>query len=197
MKLPASQRWFWPVALLLLGIMGVTQVLSVREEAQTFDEGFDLAAGYSYWKTGEFRINTEHPPAGKWIDAAPLLFFKPKLPIEHPSWKQRDNAAFGREFLYHNTVPADTMLFAGRMMSVAATLSFGLVLALWTKREFGALAAALALLFFSFDPNVIAHGRYITSDIFVTVFSFLSCISWARFLVARRKPARIPHHQDT
>jgi 4-amino-4-deoxy-L-arabinose transferase-like glycosyltransferase len=77
-------------------------------------------------------------------------------------------------------MPADTLLFAGRMMTILLTLALGLTLALWTRKQFNAPAAILALLFFCFDSKLIAHGRYVTSDLFVTLFSFLACISWGR-----------------
>lgn len=40
--------------------MVVLQVTSVAQEFQTYDEAVYIAAGYSYWQTGDFRINTEH-----------------------------------------------------------------------------------------------------------------------------------------
>lgn len=175
---------FWPVTVLLIALMGFVQVRSARLETQTFDEGFDLAAGYSYWKTGDFRINREHPPLGKLINALPLLVLNPSLPLDHPSWAQEDNVVFGEQFLYFNRVPADTMLFAGRLMSVLTTLIAALCFALWMRRRFGDTAALIGLTFLCFDPNLIAHGRYITSDLFVAVFFFFASVSWVAYLEA-------------
>jgi len=184
------QRWFWGGVLALLALMGALQALSVRQESQTFDEGAHLAAGYSYWKTGDFRLNPEHPPLGKLLNAIPLLFLNPDLPLNHPAWEAADGVRFGREFLYHNRIPADTMLFAARMVTVACTLFLGVALAWWTRKRFGAPAAILAVWFFAFDPNVIAHGRYVTSDLFVTFFSFLACIFFGEYLLDARKRDR-------
>ena len=44
----------------------------IAANGQTFDEGVHLAAGYSYWSTGNFRSNAEDPPLFKLLWAAPL-----------------------------------------------------------------------------------------------------------------------------
>ncbi|MFN7939234.1 MAG: glycosyltransferase family 39 protein [Bryobacteraceae bacterium] len=175
---------FWTAMVVLIGVLAFVQVRSIRLETQTFDEGFDLAAGYSYWKTGDFRINREHPPLGKLINALPLLVLNPSLPLDHPSWAQEDNVVFGEQFLYFNRVPADTLLFAGRMMSILTTLIAAFCFALWMRRRFGDTAALIGLTFLCFDPNLIAHGRYVTSDIFVAVFFFFASVTWVRYLEA-------------
>jgi 4-amino-4-deoxy-L-arabinose transferase-like glycosyltransferase len=179
--------WFWLVAALLIAFMGFVQVRSALQETQTFDEGFDLAAGYSYWKTGDYRINREHPPLGKLINAIPLLFLNPSLPLDHPSWAQENNVVFGEQFLYFNRVPADTMLFAGRAMTILVTLLAAAAFAIWMRKLFGGAAALIGLVFFCLDPNLIAHGRYITSDLFVTVFFFFASIGWAAYLEQPRR----------
>jgi len=180
-------RSFPALVVVLLGIMGTVQVLSIRQETQTWDEGFDLAGGYSYWKTGDFRINREHPPLGKYINALPLLFMNPTLPLDDPSWARTDNVNFGVRFLYYNRIPADTLLFWARLMTILLTLALGLALAWWARKRFGAGAALFALLLFAFDPNLIAHGRYVTSDMVVTLFSFLACITWGEYLLTNSR----------
>lgn len=177
-----ANKLFWPGTLTLLGLMLFVQVRSALQETQTWDEGFDLAAGYSYWKTGDFRINREHPPLGKLINALPLLAMGPSLPLDNPAWAQADSPVFGDYFLYRNHIPPDTLLFAGRAMSILTTILAGLAFAIWLRRRRGEAAALTALCFYVFDPNLIAHGRYITSDIFVTVFFFFATVAWAAWL---------------
>jgi hypothetical protein len=178
---------FWLTAGLLLTVMGTVQVLSARRENQTWDEAFELAAGYNYWKTGVYRFNLEQPPVGKLISAFPLLFLNPSIPVNHPSYTKPDDVEFGHEFLYRNRLPADRILFVGRIGTIALTLFFGLILALWSRKKFGEPSALLALTLFTFDPNLIAHGRYATTDLAAAAFIFFACIAWIAFLEAPGK----------
>ena len=173
---------FWPVAAGLLAVMGVVQVTSARMESQTYDESTHLAAGYSYLMTGDYRLNHEHPALGKILNALPLLPLKPLLPLDDPAWAAGYGEGFGRTFMFHNRVPAETLLFRGRCVTIFFTLVLGLLLALWTRQQFGPGAALFALLLYCFDPNIIAHGRYITTDLFVTLAMFLACIAWGAYL---------------
>lgn len=178
-------RLFLATTIALLAVMATVQVGSIRQEAQTWDEGTHLAAGLSYWKTGDYRMNPEHPPLGKLLASVPLLFMDVRLPFEYPSWGQKDELNFGAQFLYTNKLTADQILFPARLVMIALTLFLGASLAWWTRRHFGGTSALVALTIFAFDPNIIAHGRYVTTDLIVTAFSFLACVLWGEALVRR------------
>jgi hypothetical protein len=180
------RRIFWPLTILFLAVLSAAQVISMGQESQTYDEAVHLAAGYSYLTTGDYRLNPEHPPLSKMLAAVPLLFLKPHLPEEDASWSNGDTLLFGATFLYLNRIPAETMLFAARSVTILWTLCFGLALAVWTRRHFGAPVALFALFLYSFEPNIIAHGRYVTSDLPLTCFLFLATIAWAAFLSSGR-----------
>jgi 4-amino-4-deoxy-L-arabinose transferase-like glycosyltransferase len=167
---------------MLLCITAAVMVSSVLQESQTWDEATHLAAGYSYWKTGNFQLNVEHPPLIKLLCALPLLALSPDIPLDGPGWREPDQVKFGREFLYYNRLPAETFLLAGRSMTILLTLLFGAAIALWMRAEFGTVAALIAVVLFVFDPNIIAHGRYVTTDLAVAGFFFLACLAWASWL---------------
>ncbi len=166
--------------------MGVVEFTAARSESATFDEGPYIAAGYSYWKTRDFRMNLEHPPLSKWLIAAPLLAIQPDLPLEHTSWPRANLLDFSNVFLYENRIPADRMLLAARGVTILLTLALGLAVALWTRRLFGAGAALFAAFLFITDPNLTAHGRYATNDVAVALFFFLAVVAWARYLESTR-----------
>ena len=48
--------------ILLLVAFFVQGIFFIRANSQTDDEANHLAAGYSYLTTGDFRLNSEHPP---------------------------------------------------------------------------------------------------------------------------------------
>jgi 4-amino-4-deoxy-L-arabinose transferase-like glycosyltransferase len=182
----SEKYWFWAGAGLLLAALGAAQATSALQETQTWDEGTHLAAGYSYLKTGDFRMNREHPPLFKLLCALPLVALDPKLPLEDKSWREEHQEDFGDIFMYQNRVPAEKMLFAARLVTIALTLGLGLAVVLWTRRKFGAVAALGALALYAFDPNLIAHGHYVTGDLPATACVFLACIAWARFVETKR-----------
>lgn len=177
------RRTFRLAVAALLALMAVFEITSIRGESQTWDEGTHLVSGYSYLVTGDYRLNREHPPLHKYWNALPLLFMHPEFSTATADWREGRAWELGQAFLYKNRIPAGRMLFAARMMTILLTLAAGLVLALWTRSQFGQTAGLLALGFFVFDPAVLAHGRYITSDICITLFAFAACLAWGSYLV--------------
>jgi hypothetical protein len=167
--------------------MGAAQLTSVLQETQTWDEAGHLTAGYVYLKTGHVAFFTDHPPL-RAIFAVPLLFMNLQLPLDRPEWKENDQPAFATQFLYTNRYHPDRLLLAGRGVAIALTLAFGAILAWWTERRFGARAALLALALFAFEPNLIAHGRYVTTDMLFAFTFFLASIAWCEFLWYRLGP---------
>jgi predicted membrane-bound dolichyl-phosphate-mannose-protein mannosyltransferase len=178
-------RRFRFAAGVLLALMAIAQVIAALEENQNWDEGIHLAAGYSYWKTGDFRLNQEHPPLFKLIATAPLLLLNPSLPLDTDNWRRGLQIDFGDQFMYLNRVPADRMLFVSRLPIIALTLALGLAILWFTRRRFGEIAALLALFLFATDPNFIAHGHYATNDVLVALGSFLAIVCWLRYLENR------------
>ncbi|MGP8099538.1 MAG: ArnT family glycosyltransferase [Candidatus Cybelea sp.] len=177
-----SNTLFCGIVALVLATVALLQISSVRQEAQTWDEAVYISAGYTYWKTGDFRLNSERPPLAKLLVAAPLLFLDSALPLDDPAWQKADEYAFGARFLYKNRLPADTILFASRSVTIFVTLLFGLVIVWWMRRRAGPIAAIVALILFAFDPNIIAHGRYATNDFYLAFFFFVTVILWNRAL---------------
>lgn len=178
-----ARRAFPVVTALLLSALATVQTLSIRRETQTWDEGFEIASGYAFLRTGEYRISPEHPPFARILAAAPLLALNPRVPVDHPTWTIRDDRWFGNEFMFHNRVPADTILFAARAPTIVTTLVLGFVLSWWTRRVFGPAAAMVCLFLFALDPNVIANGRYVKGDMLVTLFALVAAAAWLEYLL--------------
>ncbi|HWB83155.1 MAG TPA: glycosyltransferase family 39 protein [Bryobacteraceae bacterium] len=179
-------RHFRIIVLAVVAVMGTIEVWTALGETQAWDEGIHISAGYAYLTQGSYRWNIEHPPLAKIMCALPLLALHLSMPTNGPGWKKGDEVQLGVEFLYLNRVRADSILFPARCMTILLTMLFGIALAWWMRRRFGAPAAVLALCLYAFDPNLIAHGHYVTTDVPVTVFYFLACVLWADYLESGR-----------
>lgn len=177
-----ATKWgFSSIAAALLAVMVLAQVVSMAEESQVYDEGYHLLAGYTYLRTGVLTVNTEHPPLAQIIPALPLLALGLSIPVRRPAEKG-DEERRQREFVYYNTSSAEDILRWGRLMKISVTVLLGVVIAAWTRKYFGPVPALAALALFAFDPNFIAHGHYITTDVQATLFFLLGCLTWHRFL---------------
>ncbi len=163
------KRWRIGCVIGLLFIMAVLQITSMRQEVQTIDEGVHLSSGVSYWVTGDFKLNEEHPPLIKLLAALPVVLTHPKVPLDAQSWKDGNEWAFAQDLLYHSGNNADLLLFLGRLPMVLVSLLLGLVLYLWGRKIAGDWGGLLTLGWFCFDPNFLAHSRYVTTDVGVTL----------------------------
>ena len=179
-------RRFFLIAACLIFLMAAVQFGSIVQESQSNDEAVHLASGYSYLVTGDYRMDLAHPAFGRILAALPLLLLNLNSQVGTEAWVKHDSVTFAQLFLYHNRVPADTLLLYSRSVIIGLSALFAVWLACWTRRYFGSSIALLALAFFVFDPTVIAHGRYVTTDLVVSLFMFVTITLWASYL---RKPS--------
>lgn len=186
-----DERLFWLLTIVMLGAMATVQILSIRLECQTWDEGFEIASGYSFIRTGEYRISPEQPPLARLLAAIPLLWLDLTVPVADPSWQKPDDRTFGQIFLYKNRVPAEDIVFAARIPAIVTTVALGLAIVLWARALFGPWAALGSLLLFAFDPNIIAVGRYVKNDILVTLLVLLTVAAWNEYLRTRMTAALV------
>jgi len=163
---------------LMLGL----QVDSARQESATFDEAVHLAAGYRYWRTGSFKLNVEHPPLQKLLSAAPLLAVGPPLPADEKLLI--DQSEYARVFLYEGPLDADRVLLLGRLPTMLLTALLAVSVAWAGRRYFGAPPALIAVWLCALDPNLIAHGRYVTNDVGSALLYFLTAALWLNYLNA-------------
>jgi hypothetical protein len=171
---------------LLLAVMATELALSARQQSQTFDEGVHIFAGYRYWKNFDFGANPEHPPLVKLVAALPLL----RLPLRTPSIPDADfkmvEYRTGRDFLYGND--ANNILWRARMAVAAFTICLALAVFLVANSMWGAGPAFLVLTLLVFEPNFLAHGALVTTDIGATLGIFLGVGSFYFYL---KKPSAL------
>jgi hypothetical protein len=170
------------VAALLLLLVFLGQGLwFIAANSQTFDEGVHLTAGYSYWATGDFRLNPEHPPFVKQLCALPVFLYY-RLPF-HPNptlWEEaktgEDRAQWliSRDFLYGGPAAGPDLIALGRLPNLLLGLGLIALVGWWAYRLWGRGAALLGMSLAAFEPNLVANASLITTDLGITLFSFLT-----------------------
>jgi hypothetical protein len=174
----------------LLAFFVLQLALSSRRNSVTWDEGHHLYSGYLSLTSADYGLNPEVPPFVKMVAAAPLLV----MPLHMPPLQGRffkDEAFFGgRDFLFANDF--NRVLFRARMAAAIFSLLLGLIVFAAAREMFSTTAAFIALALLVFDPNFLAHGALVTTDvgsaltIFATVYAFYrwrKSPTWPRLLL--------------
>lgn len=173
--------------LIVAGILLLMFVVSLSvsmQESNTFDEKAIIPAAYSYVRYGDMRLNPEHPPLLKDLAGLPLLFLHLNFPLNDPLWTNGVNEqwSLGAKFLYGNGNDADTITFWARLPIILIAILLGAFIYIWTKELAGTLAGLFALTLYAFDPNILAHDHYVTTDIGIAAFLFISTYFFVHFL---------------
>lgn len=177
--------WEWLLLAAALLIFAAQAGASSQVKSAIFDEQYHLAAGYSYLRTGDPRLATNHPVLIGVLAALPLLARSDiVLPLDHPSWQAGDRFLFSDVFLWESNPDSLGILLAARwpitllgVLLVAAIFFAG-------RQMLGARAGWLALLLAVCDPNLLAHSRFVTTDLGLALFMFVALWFWWRWLSA-------------
>lgn len=159
---------------------------SALGDSPTMDEQNHLARGLAFLRTGDARLSVEHPPLVNALSAAPLLLLPDiQLPLDHQSWETPEGwYAFADQLLWVYNHDVERMIFLARIPIIFLTLVLGLIGYQFGKQLWGRSAAILTLVFLLLDPNILAHGRYTTTDLGGTAFLFLAAFllwrMWSR-----------------
>ena len=178
----SSRKNIWVAGgvLSLLIVLLLQLALSVRQNSITWDEDDHIYAGYMSWKRGDFGLNPEHPPLVKMLAAVPLLNLPLNMPVLQNRNFKREAFLGGKDFLFKND--ADKMLFRARMAAALLTLLLAVLVFLAGKEMFGIGAAFIALILLVFDPNLLAHGAVVGTDVGLSCFMFVSIYAFYRYV---------------
>ncbi len=190
------RRFITPImVIILLAILVVQLVVSAKTDSATADEPIHLLSGYATLTQHHMLFDPEHPFLVKAIAAIPLLWLQPHIPdqaldlqptqtdIDYNTYYQANQ--WGWELLFQGSDDPYQVLFAARVMMMFITLGLALVLFWWARQLFGTTPALLVLALFSFDPNIIAHGKLINTDIGASLFFIGVLASFWNFLQHR------------
>ncbi|QQS61665.1 MAG: glycosyltransferase family 39 protein [Candidatus Moraniibacteriota bacterium] len=173
------------IAIFSLIFLFVASLSVSWKESTTMDEQAHIPASYSYVKYLDMRLNPEHPPLIKIFAGIPLLFLDVTFPLHSADWETGLNAQWtiGKAFLHGNN--AHLITFLSRIPILLIAILLGIFLFFWTKKLFGLWAGAGVVVLYSFNPTILAHSHYVTTDIAIATAIFISFYFFIQFL---RKP---------
>lgn len=183
-RLPMPRaRFAWLIAIFLAVLHAFLAVTAVNTKSPTFDEPQHLTAGYSYWATGDFRLDPENGDLPAMWAALPLVFGNTKfIPLNDRGWQRAEEGRTAHQFFYEVGNDPDGMIAQARiMMSI-----FGAALCLLVYRIgrefFGLIGGLIAEILTALDPNFLAHSPLVDSDV-PAAFFFAATVwtSWRLF----------------
>ncbi len=161
--------------------------VSAWNKCVTFDEPSHLFAGYSYLRTGDYRLTPEHPPLIEILCAAPLLLMDLNLPdLSSPAaltaggWDRGDPFLLGRAWLFTAGNDPDRIMRVARIPILLIAALGGWMLFRTARRAAGDAAAFVVLALWCFSPTVLAHARLVTTDMAAAVFFFAATMAFWR-----------------
>lgn len=174
------------IIIVILGFMAIVSVLNAEKDALIYDEDAHIPAGYSYLTQHDMRLNPEHPPLLKDLSALPLLFIRPNFDITQDFWT-RDNADAsqwnaGKNFLFASGNDPDSIIFLSRLPIILLSLILGFFIFKWTHELAGITAGLFALTLYAFDPNILGHNHFVTTDLGIAAFITFALYYFLRFI---------------
>ena len=151
---------------LLLSLHVSLAVNSLLQENATVDEVAHLPAGVSYWQEGTFKLYHHNPPLVKLVAALPVVASRPvTAPLyEMGSWANESQSTFAQSFAFLNYPNYLELFDRARMVMPLFSVVGGLVVFAWSSRLYGPGGGLLSLALWCLCPNILAHGRLVTSD---------------------------------
>lgn len=129
--------------------------LSAKNESLTYDEVVHLQEGLNALKYHTFEIDTNNPPLIRELASLPVFL--------------------GLDNLVRSTSPIDKLLPA-RLVVIFLSILLAVSVFFATKFYFGIKPAIFSLFLFIFEPNILGNNHYLTLDIGLTLFFFVSFV---------------------
>lgn len=169
--------------------MAVVSTLNAWNDTAIFDETAHIGASYSYVAKQEIRLNPEHPPLIKNLAGLPLLFLNLNFDTNQPFWTgelpgkwDEGQWASGRHLLYGAGNDPDKIIFWSRMPIVLLSLLLGWFIFRWTRALAGISAGLFALALYAFDPNILGHNHFVTTDLGIAAFFTFAFYFYLKFI---------------
>lgn len=172
------------ILFVLLAVILLQGLLGAQIFSAAMDEQVHLPVGYVHLKTKEIKFGTSSTPLVGMIAAIPSLFLNINFDVNEPYLIENNFWSFGPKFLFSNN--ADQLLFWGRLSITLLSVLLGFYVFKWAAEMFSPRAGLFSLLLYTFMPTIIAHSQFVSPDIGLSVFFFISFYYLWKFLKERK-----------
>ena len=161
-------------SVLMLWICFAQMITSMSVKSAVYDEPAHLFRGCLVWRYQSYTGRPIH-----WLTGIPCLL-APELPeFDEPP---RARVQYRNAFFDRLGFSLDLLLFSSRVLSIHLTILLGALLYRWGKMLIPRMGGVLTLAMFTYEPNLLAHGRLVTTDIAPTLLFTLCFYLYIRAL---------------
>jgi 4-amino-4-deoxy-L-arabinose transferase-like glycosyltransferase len=167
---PKDHRRALAVAL-LLALLVAQLFFAIRTTSATDDESCYITSGLAALRTGDYRLNFDHPPLMTMaLGAAAHLAGAAPLAVDE-YWARSLLWEYSYFYLWTgpNAARAVALVNAARLPVVALSVLLALLVFLWARQLYGERGGLLALALYCVEPNLLAHSAVATLDLGLTV----------------------------
>ena len=143
------------------------------DEASKFESGLAILSSKSS-ERGVTKINKRNIVP---VSALNVLISKP-IPESIISKLTENEQAI----TYNDKIYPDGIIYFGKLATIFASLILAIYVFCWARQLYGINAGFLALSLYVLDPNIIAHSRLVTQDIFSACSIFIATYYFWNFL---------------
>ena len=147
------------IVLLMFLVYTAVQVYSINKLSVNYDEGSFLHYGFTLLKGQQQKD---------------ILLFESKLPITALNVLPRAVEQILHPGLEKNAEESVRDIINGRYVSLFVSILLGLLILKWSTELYGGKTSLFTLLLYLLCPNFLAHGIFVSSDIFACFFLTLS-----------------------
>ncbi len=147
----------------------------------TFDENFHLPSGVLIAARHDYGVSPVNPPLVKALFAIPPLALGARLP-DPALVRTGDQGLVGESFMRRNWAHYHSLFLAARAVTALLSVLLGLLIWRVARSLYGTRAGLLALGFYAFSPESLAHGGLATLDVATGLVLFAALVALWRFV---------------
>ena len=170
-----SRRARTAIVAAILAVMFGLLVDSAFRRTAVSDEPYDFICGLSYWWTGSAKLSYSHPPLANALVSIPSALFFPKDDLtRYKGWEECKVERLSKMYLSkHYQTGGRAQLLLDRIVMSLLSVTFALYAFLLSRRYWGYWSGVAVLALLALNPTLLAHGRFMTTDMPMTFATVL------------------------